>query len=46
LGQPLKKNALRRLYERMLAGDTHIAWGLWSLLSLALWNEAHFAKRS
>jgi asparagine synthase (glutamine-hydrolysing) len=46
LGQPLKRSALQRLYKRMLAGDTHIAWGLWSLLSLALWDEVHFANRS
>lgn len=41
LRQPLSKPALQRIYKRMLAGDTHTAWGLWSLLSLALWEEKH-----
>jgi len=46
LGQPLNKRALQHIHKRMLAGDTHTAWGLWLLLSLALWEEAHFANRS
>lgn len=41
LGLPLKKSALQRVDQRMTAGDTHSAWGLWLLLSLTLWQEKH-----
>ena len=41
LGQPMNKPALQHVYKRMLAGDTHTALGLWSLLSLTLWEEKH-----
>lgn len=41
LGLPVKKQALRSVYARMQSGDTHIAWGLWMLLSLSLWQQKH-----
>ncbi len=41
LGLPLARGAVRSLDEQLRAGDASKAWGLWLLLSLALWDRAH-----
>jgi len=42
-GQRIDKDALRELYDRHLtAGEDH-SFGLWPLLSLALWEQAHYS---
>lgn len=41
LGLPVDRAALRALYGKLCAGDRSKAWGLWLLLSLALWDRAH-----
>ena len=46
LGFPIDQVNLTRLYKDMLAGRLDWAWGLWILLSLALWEECHFSGRS
>jgi asparagine synthase (glutamine-hydrolysing) len=41
LGLALAPGAIRGLYDRLAAGDRSVAWGLWLVLSLALWQRAH-----
>jgi len=42
-GVPLNQTALRALYREHLAGQRDYGWGLWPLLSMALW-EQHFGR--
>ena len=42
-GVPLNQTALRALYREHLAGQRDYGWGLWPLLSMALW-EQHFRR--
>ena len=42
MGQSIDRKALRALYDRHLSGEADFAYGLWPLLSLALWQEHHF----
>jgi asparagine synthase (glutamine-hydrolysing) len=46
LGLPLAPGAVRALDERLGRGDRSKAWGLWLLLSLALWDRAHGQGRA
>jgi asparagine synthase (glutamine-hydrolysing) len=41
LGLPINRRAIRRLFDRHLSGAEDHAWGLWPILSLALWEERH-----
>lgn len=41
LGLPYDRAALRALDARLLAGDDSVAWGMWLLLSAALWEQRH-----
>jgi asparagine synthase (glutamine-hydrolysing) len=41
LGLPVAPGAIRALDDRLVAGDRSVAWGLWLVLSLALWQRAH-----
>jgi asparagine synthase (glutamine-hydrolysing) len=41
LGLPVAPGAIRTLDDRLVAGDRSVAWGLWLVLSLALWQRAH-----
>jgi asparagine synthase (glutamine-hydrolysing) len=41
LGLPLAPGAVRRLDDQLGHGDRSKAWGLWLLLSLALWDRTH-----
>ena len=38
-GVPLNQKALRALYREHLAGQRDYGWGLWPLLSMALWEQ-------
>jgi len=40
-GVPLNRMALRRLYQEHLNGVRDYGWGLWPLLSLALWETRY-----
>ena len=44
LGLPLDRGALADLFGRHQRGENH-AWGLWPLLSLALWARRHLEGR-
>lgn len=39
LGLPIAPGAIAALHDRLIAGDRSKAWGLWLLLSLALWER-------
>jgi len=41
LGTPVEAAGVRELDRRFRAGDHSVTWGLWLLLSLALWEDAH-----
>jgi asparagine synthase (glutamine-hydrolysing) len=41
LGLPIAPGSIRRIDHQLAAGDRSKAWGLWLLLSLALWERAH-----
>ena len=45
LGLPIDRPALRMLFHRHLNGQRDYAWGLWPLLSLALWAERYLCGR-
>jgi asparagine synthase (glutamine-hydrolysing) len=45
LGVAVDRRALRELFDLHLAGSGNYAWGLWPLLSLALWTERHYRRR-
>ena len=42
LGLRINKKALRELFSLHLSGHHNYAWGLWPLLSLALWVDKHY----
>lgn len=44
LGFEINRVALRGIFERHLGGRSNYAWGLWPLLSLALWEKKHCAS--
>ena len=46
LGLPLDRGAMRTLFANHIDGTNDFAWGLWPLLSLALWERRHFAGRT
>lgn len=41
LGLEINRKALNKIFERHISGASNYAWGLWPLLSLALWVERH-----
>jgi len=43
--QPFDSTAARQLYDTFLKTG-HGTWGLWGLLSLALWEQAHYKRAS
>lgn len=45
LGLALDRPALREAYGQHLSGARDLAWGLWPILNLALWERHHFAGR-
>ena len=45
LGLPLDPRPLVDLEARLRGGDRTVAWGLWLLLALALWEQHHLARR-
>jgi hypothetical protein len=40
-GVPVNAKALRALYQEHLDGVRDYGWGLWPLLSLALWEKRY-----
>lgn len=44
LGLEIDGKALRELFALHLAGERDYAWGLWPLLSLALWVDKYYHK--
>lgn len=44
-GQRIDTVELRNLYDRHLRRDGNFGFGLWPLLSLAMWREQHFLKQ-
>jgi asparagine synthase (glutamine-hydrolysing) len=42
LGLEIERKALRELFNIHLSGERNYAWGLWPLLSLALWVEKYY----
>jgi asparagine synthase (glutamine-hydrolysing) len=45
LGFPINHKALREMFELHLCGQANYAKGLWTILSLALWEERHYRLR-
>ena len=45
LGQAIDRRYLQTVYDEHLSGHQNHARGLWPLLSLALWKDAHFSAR-
>ena len=45
LGFQLNKEGARTMFERHLSGQANYEWTLWTLLSLALWEERHYLGR-
>jgi hypothetical protein len=43
VGTALDRTAVAREYKRLCDGQGGLAWGMWLLLSLALWERRHFA---
>ncbi len=41
MGLSVNRKALHKLYQLHLSGAHDFAWGLWPLLSLALWEQRH-----
>jgi asparagine synthase (glutamine-hydrolysing) len=41
MGIALDRKSLRKLYQQHLSGSIDVAWGLWPLLSLALWERRY-----
>ena len=46
LGLPLDREQMRSAFEANLSGQQNREWGLWILLSLALWEKQHYHKWS
>ncbi len=44
LGLGINKQALCALFNQHITGQRDYAWGLWPLLSLALWVDKHYNK--
>lgn len=42
LGIPLDRAALRRLESEFKAGRPELGWAFWALLSLSMWERAHY----
>jgi asparagine synthase (glutamine-hydrolysing) len=42
LGLEINRGVLGKVFERHINGSSNYAWGLWPLLSLALWEKKHY----
>ena len=45
LGVPIDRSALRKLFDQHLSRQYDFAWGLWPILSLALWEQRYLHDR-
>lgn len=43
-GLPVETSALRRVYQEHLSGKMNREWGLWILLSAALWQDKYLCR--
>jgi asparagine synthase (glutamine-hydrolysing) len=41
VGLEVSRHQLAMMYRRLIEGDSTVAWGLWSLLSLAMWSRRY-----
>lgn len=46
VGLEINRKALRSVFEQHVHGKCNYAWGLWPLLSLALWEKKHHVSSS
>jgi len=46
LGLEVNQRHLREMNNQLLTGNRDMAWGLWQLLSLALWQERYLSRRA
>jgi asparagine synthase (glutamine-hydrolysing) len=46
LGLPMRRAALAAVDRRLCEGDTSKAWGIWLLLSLAMWDRTYGTRRA
>lgn len=44
LGLEFDRKALGDAFSNHLDGSTNMGWGLWTVLSLALWEKEHFKR--
>lgn len=42
MGLEINRKALKKIFDRHVRGDNNYAWGLWPLLSLALWSKRYY----
>jgi hypothetical protein len=45
LGYPINRAALSKMFRQHLQGQADHAWGLWVLLSLALWEAKYWQPK-
>lgn len=45
VGLSLERKALSEMFHQHLSGRADYSWGLWVLLSLALWEERYFKRK-
>jgi asparagine synthase (glutamine-hydrolysing) len=45
LGLPMDRISIKKMFQQHLSGQRDFGWGLWVLLSLALWQEKHYLTR-
>ncbi len=45
LGMEIDHKAMQKIYKQHLNGQAELAWGLWPLLSLSLWEQRHYQKQ-
>lgn len=45
LGLEINRGALRSVFEQHIRGERNYAWGLWPLLSLALWINRYYQRK-
>ena len=44
LGMPVNQRPLRQMFQHHITNQHNYARGLWTLLSLALWEKKHYSE--
>jgi asparagine synthase (glutamine-hydrolysing) len=44
-GLEVNQRHLERMHRRLIGGDRSVAWGLWLLLSLGMWEDRYWNRR-